>query len=512
MKKILILTCTVLFSNVVLGQAPRSFKYQAVARDAAGQIMANHQVNMQISILQDDASGSAVYVEQHAVTANQFGLLDLTIGKGSIVMGDLASVEWHKDVYFLKVEMNGMLMGTTQLLSVPYAMHAEKAGSLTGEITESQISDLQSYLTSESDPVFITSPAGNITAGSVNDWNTSYSWGNHASAGYVPETRTLTINGISLDLSGNRGWSVGTVTSVGLTLPNIFSVLGSPVTEGGTLTASLVHQTPNRVFASPLIFTGAPSFRSLVSADIPNLPWSKITSGTPTTLAGFGITDAVNTIGNQTINGIKTFSNPIMADSGLDAGNKTITNLAAPVNYDDAANRSYVDNHNTYAVGDRAHGGIVFYVDETGQHGLVCATTDFDVQIPWSWDQYVTCAFGDGVFSGEMNTALIVAKQGDEGSNWCAGLKCSIMRVYGYGRDYGDWYLPSKSELSRMYSNKVAINTTALRYGGSAFANEYYWSSTEEYQTTAWGQNFLNGVQIAYDKQTRSYVRAVLAF
>jgi hypothetical protein len=295
-------------------------------------------------------------------------------------------------------------------------------------------------------------------------------------------------------------------------MPNIFSVSGSPVTASGTLAASLANQTANRVFASPHIFNGPPSFRSLLPGDIPNLPWSWITSGKPTSLAGYGITDGVNTNGDQTINGIKTFSNPIMADSGLDAGNKTITNLAAPVNHNDAANRAYVDSHNTYAVGDRAQGGIVFYVDETGQHGLVCATKDFDEQIPWSFDQHITAAFGDGVYSGEMNTALIVATQGDEGSNWCAGLKCSIKRIYSYGRDYGDWYLPSRDELNKMYQNKAAINATAILYGGSAFANEYYWSSTEEYKTTAWGQNFLNGVLISYDKKTKSYVRAVRAF
>lgn len=89
---------------------------------------------------------------------------------------------------------------------------------------------------------------------------------------YVPTTRTLTINGVTYDLSANRTWNVGTVTSVGLSLPSMFSVSGSPVTSSGTLSASLANQNANLVFASATSGSLAqPTFRSLVSADIPVL-------------------------------------------------------------------------------------------------------------------------------------------------------------------------------------------------------------------------------------------------
>ena len=63
----------------------------------------------------------------------------------------------------------------------------------------------------------------------------------------------------------------GTVTSVGLSMPNIFSVSGSPVTGSGTLTASLISQTKNKVLASPASASGVPVFRALVAEDIPDL-------------------------------------------------------------------------------------------------------------------------------------------------------------------------------------------------------------------------------------------------
>ncbi|MFT3750980.1 MAG: hypothetical protein QM768_21885 [Agriterribacter sp.] len=82
--------------------------------------------------------------------------------------------------------------------------------------------------------------------------------------------RTITINGTTYDLSANRSWSVGTVSSVGLSLPSIFSVSGSPVTGSGTLSATLASQTANYVFAAPNGSSGTPAFRALVAADIPS--------------------------------------------------------------------------------------------------------------------------------------------------------------------------------------------------------------------------------------------------
>lgn len=78
---------------------------------------------------------------------------------------------------------------------------------------------------------------------------------------------------------GGSGGGGGAVTSVALTLPDIFSVSGSPVTSSGTLTGNLVSQAANRVFAAPDGGTGLPTFRALVAADIPSLDAAKIATG-----------------------------------------------------------------------------------------------------------------------------------------------------------------------------------------------------------------------------------------
>ena len=170
----------------------------------------------------------------------------------------------------------------------------------------------------------------------------------------------------------------------------------------------------------------------------------------------------------------------------------------------------------TYSIGDFAHGGIVFWVDETGQHGLVCAKEDQSSGVRWYAGTYGnTQAKGDGVYSGKANTVIIIAAQvaiGDDGNTYAARI-CNELQITESGITYGDWYLPSKFELNLMYTNKATINTTASANGGSNFSTGTYWSSTEYDNTYAWYQFFDDGSQNAYNKNiTVVDVRAVRAF
>src|SRR5690554_3796598 len=169
----------------------------------------------------------------------------------------------------------------------------------------------------------------------------------------------------------------------------------------------------------------------------------------------------------------------------------------------------------TYSVGDFAQGGIVFWVDETGQHGLVAAREDQSTGVRWYAGTYGnTQAKGDGPFSGEANTSIIIAAQvaiGDDGSTYAARI-CNELQVTEGGKTYGDWYLPSKEELNLMYQNKATIDATAGVNGGSGFASAYYWSSTEFSNSNAWIQSFGFGNQSSNLKFNTLRVRAVRAF
>jgi len=157
-----------------------------------------------------------------------------------------------------------------------------------------------------------------------------------------------------------------------------------------------------------------------------------------------------------------------------------------------------------YSIGEIAQGGIIFYLDETGQHGLVADTADLSAATRWyagTLDR--TRALGDGLFAGEMNTAIIIAAQiaiGDDDDDYAAFI-CSMLQR----GDYGDWYLPSAKELELMYDN---LHTNNI----GEFVNDFYWSSTEKSDNTALVHGFGTNTTNFATKSAVHRVRAIRSF
>ncbi len=193
MKKIYMFLLTVTIAAVSIAQVPDKMSYQAVIRDTEGNLVTEQEIGMQISILQGSANGAAVYVETQSPTTNVNGLVSIEIGgdDGTAISGNFASIDWSAGPYFIKTEtdpsggINYTITGTSQLLSVPYALHSGSSDVLTGEISESQISDLQNYLTEETDPLFDASPAAGIEGADIGNWNEAHGWGDHAEENYL---------------------------------------------------------------------------------------------------------------------------------------------------------------------------------------------------------------------------------------------------------------------------------------------------------------------------------------
>ena len=129
MKKIFTLLSAVLVSGLLIGQSPSSFKYQAVLRNIRGDIRANADATILIEITKNQGNGAIIYSETHKVKTDNFGLIDLEIGNGTPITGIFSSIDWSKGTYFVNISVDGVLMGTAQLHSVPYALYAEKAGN-----------------------------------------------------------------------------------------------------------------------------------------------------------------------------------------------------------------------------------------------------------------------------------------------------------------------------------------------------------------------------------------------
>jgi len=409
----LLLTCT--FSLFpAFGQSPEKMSYQAVIRNSSNQLVTNQAIGMQISILQGSASGTEVYIETHTPTSNANGLVSLEIGTGA-TYGNFSEIDWSQGPYFLKVETdieggtNYTINGISQLLSVPYALHAKTAESISGTLNET-------------DPVFTNSVAAGILTADTANWNSKL--------GSYTETDPIFTSSVAASIST-------------------------------TDTIYWNHKLDSFTETDPI-------YSSSVAA---------------------GITTADTTKWNQA-------GTPYTAGNGISISNHTIS-------------------VKTYNIGDYAQGGIVFWVDETGQHGLACAKTNQSEGIRWyAGSNGNTHALGDGPFSGEMNTAIIIAAHvaiGDDDSTYAARI-CSELMVTQGGKTYGDWYLPTKEEMYMIAQNATSINATATSNGGTALTNGYYWTSLETGTNTAWLQLIGFGIMPNYSKNLQYKVRAVRAF
>ena len=105
-------------------QVPQGITYQAVVRDNNGSIRANESVALGLSVRQGSPTGVIVYEEAHAVNTNNLGVVNLIVGRGTSSQ-DFSSIDWTQGPLFVEIELDGQVMGTTPLLSVPYAFHAE---------------------------------------------------------------------------------------------------------------------------------------------------------------------------------------------------------------------------------------------------------------------------------------------------------------------------------------------------------------------------------------------------
>lgn len=151
MKYFHFLTITLFWGLTAIAQSPQKMSYQMVVRNSSNVLLSNQTIGVRISLLQGSANGNAVFVETHLPTTNANGLASLVIGDGTIITGSFAAIDWANGPFFIKTETdptggtNYTITGTSQLMSVPYALFAGSTPNLgkthlviSGDLSDSE--------------------------------------------------------------------------------------------------------------------------------------------------------------------------------------------------------------------------------------------------------------------------------------------------------------------------------------------------------------------------------------
>ncbi len=458
------------FSQELLAQSPDAFKYQTVIRDAAGQPLANQAVSLRIRMLEGSPMGVARYIETHKDTTNAFGLVSLNIGQGTVFAGSWASVDWAGHEQFVQIELDDKggssyrPMGTSQLLSVPYALHANTANeadnaqtavavtgpineldpvysaSLAAAITSSDTSYWNSKLNTEADPVFAASVAGGITAADVSNWNGKLDTESD------PVFAASVAGGITAADVSN--WNNKLDTEVD----------GDVTNEIQSLRVSLSNDTLFLSQSNWVIIPGLTLANPRCDDGIQN-----------------GDEVGVDCGGSQCA--------PCAVNFLLGEGYNPCEIIGMGIPVDSLYGIDY-------------EGGMIFYVDTANCFGLVASYADLDSAI-WGGSWFVNNSDNAGVRLGQTNTTAIVANSGTLAT---AAKACDDLVLNGKS----DWFLPSIDATTHMFNNLV-LN------GFGTWTPAPYWSSTQASFTNAWSFNPTNGPTSA-SKASLFRVRAVRSF
>jgi len=353
-----------------------------------------------------------------------------------------------------------------------------------------------------------------------------------STSGTAPTVTTASITNIT-ETTATGGGNVTSQGSSSVTARGVCystssnPTISDPHTSNGTGTGSftsnlagLTANTPYYVRAYATNSAGTSygnqvGFTTTGSGTAPTVTTASITNITETTATGGGNVTAQGS-SSVTARGVcwSTSSNPTTSDSHTTDGSGTgsftsnITGLTANTPYyvrayaTNSAGTSYgsqvgfTTSSASFYIGQNYCGGIIFYIDGTGQHGLIAAPSDQSSGRQWGCKGTLIGGTSTAIGTGQANTTAIV--NGCSDGNIAARV-CDELVLNGYS----DWFLPSSDELNQMYLQKIVI-------GG--FSGYFYWSSSEYSDSSAWNQYFWNGSQNDPWKTGEYCVRAIRAF
>ena len=492
LKRFLLCLMAITWCSVCIAQAPAAMTFQAVVRTAQGAIAADRNITVQATIVQGSANGTTVYSENFSGKTNANGLVTLKIGGGTPTVGNFATIDWADGPYFLTIAVDPdggfsfTTQSTTQLLSVPYALHANTATALTEPVSYNDLVDVPAnagggFSGNYNDLTGKPGLAAVATTGEYSDLQGAPTLADVATSGNytdlqgTPALATVATSGKYDDLQGKP--TLATVSATG----NYSDLQGAPALAAVATSGSYNDLKDKPNLSASGSFSG--SYNDLTNK--PNLQDSiaKYASGSSSKPAW------------NDISGKPQGSNEGDILYWSEAQWKTL-----PVGEEGQflaiadGQLSWVDpdwantTATTYKVGDiyfNAAGeaeGVVCELSTVGRYAKIIGLNDYTSV---KWDPLAVDGCWDESYTGTLPTETKSTNQTNGLTNMT-----TIKNISGWETAYpafktcadaGDsWYLPSRKEMLNIAANVDAINTQLSSIpGAAAISQSVYWTSTE---------------------------------
>ena len=535
MKKLYTLLA-IIATIATFAQAPQGFNYQATVRNSAGALIVNQNVNFKFNVMLNSATSLPVFSETHMAPTDELGQVNLVIGQGTATVGTFSAINWGSGSYFLGIELNTgsgyVAMGTTQLLSVPYALYANSSGNsqaatpnlasvlavnngannlqiknladptdakdaVNKSFLSTQLAQLQAQITELQNAANVA-PLPNIAIGTQTWSSSNLDVATYRDGTPIPQ---VTDPAAWANLTTGAWCYYNNDTANGLIygkLYNWHAVVGKHDND---------PNTPNKILA--------PTGWHLPT----NLEWSTLTSylggdgvaggkmkSTGTSLWASPNAGATNSSGFTGLPGGMRNSNGSFGNLNFDGTWWSSTEMNSTVGYNCDMFYSGIDTYSfgqnkisglsircvkdAPQVGNSYQGGIIAYLFQPGDfgydplvpHGIIVANQDLPVKYIWGSGGSPTIyaqsfqSISNDIGRGKLNTDTILSVGANLNLNFPAA---QVAKNYTNGI-YSDWFLPSLNDLIAIKNNLARNNlgnfdTTSNTAGDLSTG---YWSSS----------------------------------